>query len=94
MKSGGRVGRNSGAPQLPAPQPLLPAPPTAVTVTAARSLHPLRPAPAFPHPLFLFNNYSDATYLNHDPVPARCPRGGVTLQAPLCPLPRPVPKRK
>jgi len=47
---------------------------------------------------FLFNHYSHATYLDHgeimySPFPVRCPRSGGTLQAPLCPPPRPVPRR-
>jgi len=46
---------------------------------------------------FLFNHYSRATCRDHgenmySPVPVRCPRGGGTLQAPLCPPPRPIQK--
>jgi len=46
----------------------------------------------------LFNHYSHATYLDHGEImyslfPVRCPRSGGTLQAPLCPPPRPVPRK-
>jgi len=48
---------------------------------------------------FLFIQYSYATYGDHDEdmyssVPIRCPRSGGTLLAPLCPPPRPVPRRR
>jgi len=48
-------------------------------------------------PFFLFNHNSHATHLDHgeimhSPFPARCPRSGGTLQAPLCHPPRPVPE--
>jgi len=48
---------------------------------------------------FLFNHYSHATYLDHgeimySPFPVCCPCSGGTLQAPLCPPPRPVLKKK
>ena len=47
---------------------------------------------------FFFIHYSRATYLDHgesmySPFPVRCPRNGGSLQAPLCPPPRPVPRR-
>ena len=47
---------------------------------------------------FLFIHYSHATNGDHgeimySPVPVRCPRIGSTLLAPLCPPPRPVPRR-
>jgi len=46
----------------------------------------------------IFNHYPHATYLDHgeiiySPFPVRCPHGGGTLQVPLCPPPRPVPRR-
>jgi len=47
---------------------------------------------------FLLNHTSHAICLDHgeimySPFPARCPHVGGTLQAPLCPPPRPVPRR-
>jgi len=47
---------------------------------------------------FLFIHYSRATYGDHgenmySPFPVRYPRSGGSLQAPLCPPPRPVPRR-
>jgi len=47
---------------------------------------------------FFFIHYSHATYGDHgegiySPFPVRCPRSGGTFQAPLCPPPRPVPRR-
>jgi len=47
---------------------------------------------------FGFNHYSHATYLDHgeiiySPFPVRCPRGGGTLRAPLCPPAQAFPKK-
>jgi len=59
------------------------------------------PFPAITTSQFFFFwliHYSHTTYLDHgevmySPFPVRCPRDGGTLQAPLCPPPRPVPRR-
>jgi len=59
---------------------------------------PLPSAQAYPKKIFLFNHYSRATYRDHgesmySPVPVRCPRSDGPLLAPLCPPPRPVPRK-
>jgi len=67
--------------------------PEATTRSPNPELEAARQFP-FPSP----NHHSRATYLHHgettcSPFPVRCSRGGGTLQAPLCSLPRPVPRR-
>jgi len=61
--------------------------------------HPARTLMLFFFFFFLFIHYSRATYGDHgevmySPVRVRCPRSGGTLQAPLCPPPRPVPRKR